>query len=107
MALTVTVNLKEHWGRKRVVFATLAFDSSYPTGGESLTAANLGLQKIDQLFAVGGGAGYHFDYDLTNSKLLAYYSDLNAAGDGPDIQVPDTTDLSTPLAAVRVMAIGH
>jgi len=73
MALTFT--LSGDWqgnvGNQRYVQGTLAFDSSYPTGGESLTAANIGLRVIEQI-DVQPRSGYVFDYNYTDSLLLVY-----------------------------------
>jgi len=49
----------------------IAFDSSYPTGGESLTPANLGLKQILQVH-VSPKSGYLFEYDYDNEKLKAF-----------------------------------
>ena len=80
MALTVTLSgdWMESIGSRRAVNATIAFDSSYPTGGESLTAANLGLGVLDKV-EIESKSGYTFSYDYTNSKVLAYVSGAVAA----------------------------
>lgn len=104
MALTLDTFQRFSLGAKRCVIADVDLDSSYPTGGESLTPANLRLGRIDFLIAEPS-AGYVFTYDRTNKKLLAYYADNNAAGDSALIQVPDTTDLSA-VTNIRIFAIG-
>lgn len=53
------------------VIKDVTFDSSYPTGGEPLVAADLGLTSILRLIA-SPAAGYVFSYDHTNGKLIAY-----------------------------------
>ena len=58
-------------GTFRAVYADLAFDSSYPAGGESLTALNLGLQKIYQI-RMSTKDGYSFEYDYTNSQIKVF-----------------------------------
>lgn len=78
MALTVTINRRSIFGNMRYVAASLLWDSSYPTGGESLTAAMLGFTLIDLLLA-SPYSGYGFEYDYTNSKLLAYRTAAVAA----------------------------
>ena len=105
MALTVDNAVKTVFGNKRVRVHDVDFDSSYPTGGESLTASDLGLNKVEFLIAESK-SGYTFEYDYTNSKLLAYYVDNNAAADSAQIQVPNTTDLSS-VTNVRVFAFGY
>ena len=71
MALTRTLvrqfvkrGMRERWW-------DVTFDSSYPAGGESLTAANLGLH-VAQFVNASGPSGYTFPYDHTNSKLMAF-----------------------------------
>jgi hypothetical protein len=109
MALSLTVNLHQVWGSRRVKLVTLAFDSSYPTGGEALptgtTTAKFGLSKVDFVI-IPTSAGYTFAYDYTNDKILAYYGDNNNAADGPAIEVPNTTDLSA-LTSVRAFVVGY
>lgn len=73
MALTLT--LSGDWqtveGPRRKSRGTLAFDSSYPTGGESLTAADVGLRVIERV-TVTPTNGYTFEYDHTNSLLKVF-----------------------------------
>lgn len=78
----------------------ITFDSSYPTGGESLTAAMLGLASV--LFAVvTPSGGYAFEYDYTNSKVIAY------RGGAASVVLAEET-AATDLSAVgtRVWARG-
>lgn len=82
----------------------VTFDSSYPTNGEALTAAQLGLNKVTVVIPLPA-AGYVGEYDLTNSKLKAFYGDNNNASDGPLIEVPNTTDLSA--VSMYLVAIGY
>ena len=72
MALTISVVERTVFGNKRIVFADVDFDSSYPTGGESLQASDVGLKAIDFLQATPK-SGYIFEYDYTNEKLKALY----------------------------------
>ena len=105
MGLTVTIK-KESWaGTQKVVDAEIAFDASYPTGGESLTAAMLRLAKIETIEPFAK-SGYVFEYDYTNKKMLAYHYDYDAVADGAAIQVADTTDLSA-VTGVRIVARGY
>lgn len=73
MALTVTKT--GDWqitaGNVRMSRVAIAFDASYPTGGESLTAADLGLRVID-FISIQPQSGFVFEYDYTNNKVLAY-----------------------------------
>lgn len=100
----VTVNRSiELGGTDKLYVGTIAFDSSYPTGGEALDAtAN---EQLDYVFCTHQG-GYSFAWDAANQKLLAYYCDYDAGADGPLIQVPNTTDLSA-LTAVPFIGVGQ
>ena len=51
MALTITLDSPSHSvdGHQYRVKGTIDFDASYPTGGEALTAANIGLRVIDDI----------------------------------------------------------
>lgn len=52
---------------------TVAFDSSYPVGGESLTPAQLGFKASgDPSFhlVIEDHSGFRFEYDYTNHKIL-------------------------------------
>lgn len=104
MALTVTLSgdWLESAGSKRAVVATIAFDSSYDAGGESLTAANLGLGVLDHVTIEPKG-GYVFEYDYTNSKVIVYVEEAVAAG-GPLVEA--SGDLAT-LTGVKVRAVGR
>jgi len=72
MGLTISNIDRSAMANKNVVFFDVAFDTSYPTGGESLTAGNVGLSKIQFLLAESK-AGLMFEYDYANSKLKAIY----------------------------------
>jgi len=72
MGLTITNKEFTVFGNKRVVFCDVAFDASYPTGGEALTPDTLGLSVIT-FASVAGKGGYIFEYDYTNKKLKAMY----------------------------------
>lgn len=71
MALTVSVTRRNVSGNQNIVTGTVAFDSSYTTGGLALTAATLGLRVVDMII-IQPRSGFVFDYDYTNSKLLAF-----------------------------------
>jgi len=73
--------------------------ASYATGGESLTAADLGMSRIDLLLfepATNGTAVIPLCYDATNAKVKAF--DMAGAEQGAG------TNLSTYSA--RFEAIG-
>lgn len=82
-------------GNRRSNIVDVTFDSSYPTGGEALTPAQLGLISVDTVLA-DGKLGYTFPYDRTNQKLLAFNGTTQAANEA---------DLSA--VTTRVVAIGY
>lgn len=71
MALALTSLQYGTAGNMQLVTGVIAFDSSYPTGGEALTPATLGLTTVAFLVA-HPTKGLTFEYDYTNSTLLAY-----------------------------------
>ncbi len=72
MALTITIKSLTVIGNKRSSTGYIAFDSSYPTGGESLVPRNIGLSVIDSI-SFEPNSGYFFQYDYTNKKVKVYY----------------------------------
>ena len=103
MALTITIPDAGRTviGNKRLVFGTLAFDASYPTGGEALTAGDLGLDKIDHITFTSDVVQCYW----ASNKLLAYYGDNDAGADGEFAQAANTDNLSA--ANVGFFAIGR
>lgn len=89
----------------KFVTGTIAFDASYPTGGEATTDIS---GHFTELLGVifESKSGYTFSYDYTNNKVLAYVGDNDAVADGPQAQVADTTDLSA-VTGVRFLAFGY
>lgn len=86
-------------GNLRCTVRTVVFDTAYPTNGESLTANDLGLSKVD--FAIptvavaGTGSVTGLHYDTANSKLKAFTAAAEVAND---------TDLSA--VTVQIVAFG-
>ena len=113
MALTITEIHRSVFGNKRIVTADLDCDSSYPTAGESLTPADVGLIGFDIVLLTpqsisntadedaAADVGHSPTFDYTKNKLIMTYSDLNASDDGPSIQVANATDLT----GVRIRAL--
>jgi hypothetical protein len=90
-------------GSKFVKRGTLAFDDSYPSNGEGLSLATLGLSYVDEV-RVGPTSGYIFEWDGTNKKIKAFWVDTSTDG-APLAEVANTTDLSA-LTAVPIVSIG-
>ena len=110
MALTLTKISANTSGNKRRRVYDVTFDSSYPTGGESLTAADVNLRKIEQLIVHGpstatrgGTTGAFPSYDYTNAKLQLFWGNADTASVAPE--VTSTTDVATQIC--RITAIGY
>lgn len=100
MAISASQVFTTKAGKKRMVATEVTLDSSYPTGGEAITAAQLGLSRVDAVMC-STNTGHVAQYDKTNAKIKMYYADYDAVADGALIQVPNTTDLS----AVTVLCL--
>lgn len=75
---------------------TLAFDSSYPTGGEEFSFD--GVSTIVTMI-IEDTALYTFMYDYVNDKILAY---VKTSG----LQAADTTNLSAQTG-IHALLIGY
>lgn len=110
MAITLSADRPELVGTKRVVTGLATFDSSYPTGGEPVTPALLGLAFLSDLrFDVARGSAttayiVRWDQSTASPKAMVYYGDYNNASDAAFLEVPNTTDLSG--LTVRFTATG-
>ena len=111
MALTVSAADPlldtQFFGQLKVKFVDVTFDSSYASGGESLTARDLGLQEVLIVLAetAQDSDAYLVKYDKANAKLLCF---VQAAG-GDSVaglaQASALDDLSG--VTVRLMAMGY
>lgn len=92
-----------------MIFVTgkVAFDSSYPTGGEDISdvANQFPRQLLGVVWEGSGGYQFETDYTANAEKVKAFYGDNNNAADGPLIEVPNATNLSA-LTGVRFLAWG-
>lgn len=97
-------------GNKRESILDVVGTGSYTTGGDSLTATQLGLRGVQHATVTvktGTAGGYVGEYDITNSKLVVYRQKDPAAAGGADIALPEvgsTTDLSA--VTFRIRAVG-
>jgi len=105
MALTITFS--GDWnsveGPRRKTRGTLAFDSSYPRGGESLVARDVGLRVIEQI-TLEPTNGYYFEYDSTNELLKAFQSRSHGILDINTTAVNSANDGSTHLISYTLPA---
>lgn len=73
MALTFSQKHNTVVGNKRMTVTAVTFDSSYPTGGEAVTAADFGLVVLD-IVLVQPPSGFFVEFDSANSKLVVRHS---------------------------------
>jgi hypothetical protein len=75
MSLIISNLINGNDGARKKVNATVAFDSSYPTGGETLTAGQLGMNIIENI-NIEDSQGYTYDVDIAaggaSAKIKAY-----------------------------------
>jgi hypothetical protein len=100
MAVTVSAPFKTGvFGDLKYVIVDITFDNSYPTGGEPVTPAQVGLDAVYGVTTLGNTydaqGAVVVSYDRTNSKLVAYGGDGAAAGVTFLKEIPNATDLST------------
>lgn len=73
--MALTVSLTGDWlsslGNRKAASGKITFDSSYTTGGLSLTAANVGLSSIERI-EFNSDSGYTMAYDYTNKKVQVF-----------------------------------
>lgn len=105
MAVTATaVDHNQYDGPFRKTRTSIVLDSAYVTGGEPVTAADLGLQTIDhgvcELTAVGAGGIVHVALDVDSDQAGALLVCYTATG-----EVANATDLDANT--VEVTAWGH
>lgn len=88
---TLTENKAIPIGQGRALcFGTLAFDSSYPTGGEVVDAT--GDLGYSDFWITGTTAGYLASWDPATQALLMYQQ---SAATSALTQVPNATNLAT------------
>lgn len=105
MGLSISNLKKDLIGNKRFHHGIITFDSSYPTGGESLTPASIGLHTIERITFMPL-LGFQLEWDSANQKVLVKCPSVvtGAAGaavvdDFPLTGVGATTATSVSLSA--------
>lgn len=78
---------------QRFAVAAITFDSSYPTGGESLTAATYNMTRIEAVVKIYDDDKYMYNFDVPNQKLMVLNFNYDAS-DGPAQEIGNGTDLS-------------
>ncbi len=106
MAAVATRVAEIRGDKKRIVYATIAFDALYPTGGEAITLNQLGLVVLESLMVFpANGFVFAWDGSVSAPKVLAYWVDTTVDG-AAMAEVADTTDISA-ATAVQCIAIGR
>lgn len=110
MALTVTSIARFPAEGRVLALASLTFDNTYPTGGEAITASQLGLAGIEAIFCTGGSDGFVFTAirtDDVNWLIKAYQCSVAVAGtDEPMDEFPAGAGLES-VTDIRILAIGR
>jgi hypothetical protein len=91
-------------GQLKILTGSIAFDDSYPTGGESMDISDMFNSLNIVLFE--SKAGYVFEYDYGNKKVKVMMGNNDGAADGPMVEVANETNLSA-LTAVKFLAVGY
>ena len=106
MAITITnpgssADVPGVSGNIKDVIKDITFDDSYPTGGEGLSATQLGLEEVYIVLISQKSDGYGVQYDYSNEKLEIY----EAGADGAALdELGNTADASG--IAIRLIAYG-
>jgi hypothetical protein len=90
MAVQVISNMQHNNMVKQYVVTFDLTGPNYVTGGDLLTPAMLGLNKINY-FGIEMQSGYVGMYDYTNQRLLFYWSNSSAT---VLAQITNATDLT-------------
>ena len=79
MALTISTSRTNYVGDQRIVYGTVTFDDSYPTGGEAFDIGAIGFVRLDFINFNQGEDGYVFHWDAANEKVIVYESGTASA----------------------------
>jgi hypothetical protein len=112
MALTLT-RLKDGDNVEGKFFSRIydvTFDSSYPTGGEAVSPASVGLKHIYGVRVLGvkdtTSAGYKVDWDYDNQKLIVSFGDNDAGADGVFAQVGNGVSVASLIVRLQFFGLG-
>ena len=102
MALTVTQKGRVNViGSRQMTTLDITFDSSYPTGGESLDLDDY-VGTIDMVMCETSNEGHSVFYDRTNKKLKLFTSAVGVVIDSATGS--NANDLSTELTVADAYA---
>lgn len=110
IAITSTSGASYVVSNKRARVLDLVFSGNYATGGESFTAANAGLRKIDQVVMHGGAAiasdlatAIPVAYDYTTSKFTFY----EGSAAGTALSEKTNAEVYPTGCKLRVTVVGY
>lgn len=89
-------------GNKRISVYDVTMDSSYPTGGESITASDLGLRRVD--FAICTVKAVSGTVNVAQAHYIPSTGKLKVYDETPG-EVANAADLSNVV--IQVVAIGN
>lgn len=108
MAVSVSLLTPEPYavgGNYVEVLAEVTFDSSYPTGGEAVTANDFKMGTILHMTCETATTGVQPGFDRTNSKIKLYWVDTTV--DGAELaEVPNEDDQSAAVPP-RLRVVGR
>lgn len=81
-AVTVSSRTYGNGGQTYQVYGALTLSSSYATNGDSFTASQFGLSRLDSLM-LNPAQGYSFEPDLTNLKIKCMGATAEAGNGTP------------------------
>ena len=98
MAATVTLSNEpvNFGGGMLFVTGTITFDSSYPTGGEAVTAGQFKGGAFVRVVLGASTTGIVPAWDSTNKKVMAFWVDTTVDG-AAMAEVASTTNLATAV----------
>ena len=105
MALTLAKvdGSEDVWGKHRRVVYDVTLDSSYPAGGEAITAAEVGLRVIEGARFIGFNAAASLmllAWDPTNGKVIVNYPTGGATAAPAALADPISTTGASTASAV-------
>jgi hypothetical protein len=103
MALTISNLSNDNAGSRKIVRGQIAFDNSYPTGGEQLTAAQIGLSEIKRL-KVQPEQGYVFGVTYTpataSTNILVRYGGSTDQSFSPTLVVEQVVGVASNIGTI-------
>lgn len=90
-------------GGLKIELRSLASSGTYSSGGDALSAANLGMGTVIGVIFMDGWGGFVPEYDRANSKLKLFYGNYDAA-DGVLIDV--AAGVTPGITAGRCIVLG-